>query len=114
MLKSNLIRSIEFGTAVAPGADPGFFLGVGALVSCSTSTPRIPVVSENRKSSQGGRTPCTLPLDPPLSTTFETGLTPRSAIISLMEYLQRATCALGGLSGNDLTNSLHNVILVLD
>ena len=59
-----------------PGADPGFFLGGGALVSCSTSTPinhivffcRIPVVLENRRSSQGGgvRTPCTLPLDPPL------------------------------------------------
>ena len=59
------------------GADPGFFLGGGALVSCSTSTPinhivffgRIPVVLENRRSSRGGgggggavRTPCTLPL----------------------------------------------------
>ena len=38
------------------------FLGVGALVSCSTSTPvnhivffcRIPVVLENRRSSRGG------------------------------------------------------------
>ena len=49
-----------------------FFLGGGALVSCSTSTPindivfffcRIPVVLENRRSSRGGvRTPCTLPL----------------------------------------------------
>ena len=59
------------------GVDPGFFLGGGALVSCSTSTPinhivffffcRIPVVLENRRSSQGGvRTPCTLPQDPPL------------------------------------------------
>ena len=59
------------------GVDPGSFLGGGALVSCSTSTPinhsffffcRIPVVLENRKSSQGGgvRTPCTLPLDPRL------------------------------------------------
>ena len=58
------------------GADPGFFLGGGALVSCSTLTPinhivffcRIPVVLENRRSSRGGgvRTPCTLPLDPPL------------------------------------------------
>ena len=56
-------------------ADPGFFLGGGALVSCSTSTPinhivffcRIPVVLENRRLSQGRvRTPCTLPLDPPL------------------------------------------------
>ena len=46
-----------------PGADPGFFLGGGALVSCSTSTPinhivfvfcRIPFVLENRRSSEGG------------------------------------------------------------
>ena len=58
------------------GADPGFFLGGGALVSCSTSTSinhivffgRIPVVLENRRSSRGGRgggavrNPCTLPL----------------------------------------------------
>ena len=38
------------------GADPGFFLGGGALVSCSTSTEeyRIPVVLENRRSSRGG------------------------------------------------------------
>ena len=43
-------------------ADPGFFLGGGALVFCSTSTPinhvvffcRIPVVLENRRSSRGG------------------------------------------------------------
>ena len=43
------------------GADPGFFLGRGALISCSTSTPinhivfcfcRIPVVLESRRSSQ--------------------------------------------------------------
>ena len=46
----------------AAGANPGFFLGGGALVSCSTSTPinhifffcRIPVVLENRSSSRGG------------------------------------------------------------
>ena len=45
------------------GADPGFFLGGGAPVSCSTSTPinhivfflrRIPVVLENRRPSEGG------------------------------------------------------------
>ena len=62
---------------VVSGADPGFSLGGGAPVSCSTSTPinhivfvfrRIPVVLENRRSSQGGgvHTPCTLPLDLPL------------------------------------------------
>ena len=55
------------------GADPGFFLGGGALVSCSTSTPinhtvqfffcRIPVVLENRRSSKegGGAHPLHLP-----------------------------------------------------
>ena len=58
------------------GADPGFFLGGGALVSCSTSTPINHIVflqntSSIRKpqviSGKGGvRTPCTLPLDPPL------------------------------------------------
>ena len=65
------------------GADPGFFLGGGALVSCSTtSTPinhivyffcRIPVVLENRRSSRGrgGRTPCTLPLNPPLNRFYK-------------------------------------------
>ena len=59
------------------GADPGFFLGGGALVSCSTSTPinhivsfsfffcRIPVVLENRRSSQWGVGGCTLPVRSP-------------------------------------------------
>ena len=62
-----------------PRGGSRIFLGGGALVSCSNSTPinhivffcRIPVVLENRRSSQGGgggvvRTSCTLPLDPPL------------------------------------------------
>ena len=55
------------------GADPGFFLGGGALVSCSTSTPinhivfffcRIPAVLENRRSSQG-RGECAPPAPSP-------------------------------------------------
>ena len=55
-----------------PGADPGFILGGGALVSCSISTPlnhivfffgRIPVVLENRRSCQGGGS--AHPLHPP-------------------------------------------------
>ena len=53
------------------GADPGFFLGGGALVSFSTSTLinhilffcRIPVVLENRRSSWGGG--AAHPLHPP-------------------------------------------------
>ena len=62
-----------------PRGGSRIFLGGGAIVSCSNSTPinhivffcRIPVVLENRRSSQGGgggvvRIPCTLPLDPPL------------------------------------------------
>ena len=53
------------------GADPVFFLGGGALVSCSTSTSTLQNTSCIRKpqviSGGGGvRTPCTLPLDPPL------------------------------------------------
>ena len=61
---------------VAAGADPWFFLGGGALVSCSTSTPINHVVfflqntSCIRKPqviSGGVRTPFTLPLDPPLN-----------------------------------------------
>ena len=56
------------------GADPGFLLGGGALVCCSTSTPINHIFGQNtsciRKpqviSGGGVRTPCTLPLDPPL------------------------------------------------
>ena len=46
------------------GADPGFFLGGGALVSCSTSTPINHFFPAEYRG--GVRTPCTLPLDPPL------------------------------------------------
>ena len=77
---SRFFAKLGLNSTSCAGADPGFFLGGGALVSCSTSTPinhivffffffcRIPVVLENRRSSQGVglRTPCTLPLDPPL------------------------------------------------
>ena len=69
-----------FGEADA-GVDPGFFLGRGALVSCSTSTPINHIVFffaeyqlylKNRRSSQGRvRTPFTLPLDPPLQSVLE-------------------------------------------
>ena len=44
-----------------PEADPGFFIGGGALVSCSTATPINHIVFFCR------RTPCTLPLDPLLT-----------------------------------------------
>ena len=67
--------------ALYAGADPGFFLGGGALLSCSTSTPISHIVWQNtsciRKSqviSGGVHTPCTLPLDPPLVWRRHIGL----------------------------------------
>ena len=59
------LHSVDNAIGFPTGADPGVFLGGGALVSCSTSTPinplfcffffcRIPaVVLENRRSSHG-------------------------------------------------------------
>ena len=53
----NQRETVQMYVTNITGADPGFFLGGGALVSCSTSTPidhivffcRIPVVLENRR-----------------------------------------------------------------
>ena len=65
------VRTFQIELAFeSAGADPGFFLGGGALVSCSTSTPinhivfffcRIPVVLEIRRSSRGGEGGCAPP-----------------------------------------------------
>ena len=70
------------------GADPGFFLGGGALVSCSTSTPinhivffrRIPVVLENRRSSQGGRGAHPPPRSAPVCTLHFHPVCPKAAV----------------------------------
>ena len=71
---SRLIALSQYSGRSISGADPGFILGGGALFSCSTSTPINQIVWQNtsyiRKPqviSEGGRTPCTLPLDPPLN-----------------------------------------------
>ena len=73
IVASQLLQQYWMGSSIfdlkTSGADPGFFLGRGALVSCSTSTPinhivffgRIPAVLENRRSS----------LDPPLEIKVE-------------------------------------------
>ena len=53
-------ESYHHSLCVVTGADPGFFLGGGALVSCSTSTQQV-------FAQTVGGTPYTLPLDPPLS-----------------------------------------------
>ena len=59
------------------GADTGFFLGGGALVSCSTSTPINHIVfffADYQKTAgnlRGVRTPCTLPLDLPLELYYK-------------------------------------------
>ena len=74
-----MVNRVKGGAEVQrAGADPGFFLGGGALVSCSTSTPINHIVFFWQKTScikkpqvislggGGVRTPYTLPLDPPL------------------------------------------------
>ena len=70
------------------GADSGFFLGRGALVSCSALTPinhivlfcffflqNTSCITKPQVISGGGgvRTPCTLPLDPPLLSLHYSG-----------------------------------------
>ena len=66
---------LSYGSVHTSGADPGFFLGADALVSCSTSTPinhivfflqNTSCIRKPQVISGGVRTPCTLPLDPPL------------------------------------------------
>ena len=79
-LNETFLRILLQGTI--SGADPGFFLGGGALVSCSTSTPINHIVFFLQNTScirkpaghlggGGVRTPCTLPLDPPLYLVFK-------------------------------------------
>ena len=69
----NVLNTVprQLKSTMYPGADPGSFLGGGALVSCSASTPiihivffcRIPVVLENHRSCQGAGV--AHPLHPP-------------------------------------------------
>ena len=89
------------------GADPGFFLGGGALVSCSTSTPinhifflqNTSCIRKPQVISGGGgvRTPCTLPLDPPLHFIERTPLS-RTRVLSSFkkqngyQYLKYCLC----------------------
>ena len=104
--------SLQHNEACAEaGADPGFFLGGSALISCSTSTPinhivfffcRIPVVLENHRSSRGRgggelRTPCTLPWDPPLggscsSCSEESPMVPITMTPNNTKTIERMTC----------------------
>ena len=70
--------------------DRGFFLGGGALVSCSTSRPINHVVFlflQNTSCIKKPHTPCTLPLDPPLikshsplKTSMKYGSTPEEYV----------------------------------
>ena len=71
-----MLGTLDIIQVQSTGADPGFFLGGGALVSCSTSTPinhivffflqNTSCIRKPQVISGGVRTPCTLPLDPPL------------------------------------------------
>ena len=65
-LKINDIQSKPYSMA---GADPGFFLGGGALVSCATSTPINHIVFFCRKPQviSGGEEGCAPPAPPPTS-----------------------------------------------
>ena len=78
LLRKNVLYSIN-----NPGADPGFFLGGGALVSCCTSTPinhivifggggqHTSCIMKPQVIPGGGvHTLCTLPLDPPLQPMY--------------------------------------------
>ena len=89
------------------GADPGLFLGGGALVSCSTSTPinhilfflqNTSCIRKAQVISGGGGvvcTPCTLPLDPPLEMcTWWIAATHFFTKIILMLYWVRITLKL--------------------
>ena len=82
-----------------PGADPGFFLGGDALVSCSTSTPINHIVfffgeyqlyqktADHLRGGGGGvHTPCTLPLDPPLVSHASTALRLLSIAKKMRKY----------------------------
>ena len=60
-------KSCPRSLARITGADPGFFLGGGVLVSCSTSTPINHIVFLFLQNTSCIRKPqVTLPLDPPL------------------------------------------------
>ena len=71
---------------------------------------RIPVVLENRRSSQGGvRTPCTLPLDPPLahgrlrvSYLFVRWIAP---VTRTLQLFHATTLILNSIISTSLTNS---------
>ena len=78
MKRQSLLSMQSLTNLVVTGADPGFVLGEGALVSYSTSTPinhivffflqNTSCIRKMQVISEGGgvRTPCTFPLDPPL------------------------------------------------
>ena len=108
-----LTSPTEDGTTILgghPGADPGFSLGGGALVSFSTSTPINHIVFLQNKTAghlrEGGvRTPCTLPLDPPLSSEPHEGLAIcRAKVVpSFLSYFK--TLSIGPTPGIESTTS---------
>ena len=70
----NFSRRVALDITLLTGADPGFFLG-GASLRNDVTDGEVKnfkseyVYAKKKASSQGGegvRTPCTLPLDPPL------------------------------------------------
>ena len=74
-----ILKLSGFGT-VKPGADPGFFLGGGALVSCSTSTPINHILFSQNTSCI--RKPQVIS-DPPLETNY-TSLAYAKSLFSIL------------------------------
>ena len=80
-MQAVLFQAKKLKESSTTGADLGFFLGGGALVSRSTSTPikhivfflqNTSCIRKPQVISRGGRvrTPCTLTLDPPLHCQY--------------------------------------------
>ena len=113
--------SLQHNEACAEaGADPGFFLGGGALISCSASTPInhrffLQNTSCIRK-PQGMRTPCTLPWDPPLGGSFsscseESPMVPITLTPNNTKTIERMTCHCFLLPiRRDLTSSFYTTL----
>ena len=107
-----------------PGADPGFFLGGSVLVSCSTSTPIKHIVfflqntscfKKPQVISGRVRTPCNLPLDPPLGP-YSVSNNPRVLLVIIAE-LNPTDIQLDSLdftlSHSPFSNCLAHIVLCL-
>ena len=82
-IDSEILQTLGYwyGCYKKSGADPGFFLGGGALVSCSTSTPinHIVFFLQNTSLIRKPQVPSPPRLDPPLEVKGKTQPRPQGA-----------------------------------